>query len=128
MKDNAPLRVLLVEDNRATAVVGEAVLEILGAQCILAVSGQEALEKIWDRNVDIVLMDVNMPILDGLQTTRLIREDEVTRNLSRMPIIAVTAHTMAGDRERCIAAGMDDYLPKPLDPATLEPMLRRYRQ
>src|SRR5205085_11466229 len=89
-------------------------------------SGQQAVDVYRDRgsSIDLILMDVQMPGMDGLETTRVLREME--RGGRRVPIIAVTARAMQGDRDRCIAAGMDDYLAKPIHPVELLAMLKRY--
>ena len=95
-----------------------AILEKLGHRVTIAESGQEALDILAAQTFDIVLMDIQMPGLDGVETTRQIRARE-TGDDHRLPIIAVTAHAMAGDRERYLAAGMDDYLTKPIQRAEL---------
>src|SRR5262249_21014441 len=87
-----------------------------GYQVDVANHGREALEFLELLSYGLVLMDVQMPVLDGLETTRMIRRDARFANL---PIVAMTAHAMSGDRERCLAAGMDGYIAKPLNPASL---------
>ena len=110
-----PLDVLLVEDNPLNRRLGQAMLGRLGHRTAFASNGREALERIQDRRFDVVLMDVQMPEMDGLTATRLIRERESRDGNRRLPIIAVTADAMIDDRKRCLLAGMDDYLMKPLD-------------
>ncbi len=105
--------ILVVEDNRVNQLVASRTLEQMGHRVEIAANGKIALE-ILGRNIyDLILMDIQMPGLDGYQTTAAIRELELEQN-RRTPIIAMTAHAMKGDRERCLAAGMDDYLAKPL--------------
>jgi PAS domain S-box-containing protein len=106
-------RILIVEDNKVNQRLLAAILKKLGHRVTVAGSGQEALDLLGSESFDIVLMDIQMPEMDGVETTRQIRARE--SGLSRhVPIIAVTAHAMAGDRERYLAAGMDDYLTKPI--------------
>ncbi|KAE8313534.1 CheY-like superfamily [Aspergillus transmontanensis] len=85
----------------------------------VAGNGQEALDEFRHQQYDVILMDVKMPVMDGLESTVQIREYERAHGLRHTPIIALTAHAMLGDRERCIATGMDDYLPKPLNQTEL---------
>src|SRR5262249_31453848 len=114
----APLRVLLAEDNVVNQRLVVRLLEKQGHQVTLACTGREALDA-WERdNFDVVLMDVQMPDVDGLEATSLIRVGE-RRTGRHVPIIAMTAHAMKGDRERCLEAGMDGYVSKPVQPAEL---------
>jgi CheY-like chemotaxis protein/HPt (histidine-containing phosphotransfer) domain-containing protein len=123
-----PLRVLLAEDGLVNQKLAVGLLQKYGHQVVVAGNGQEAIEALQSREFDLVLMDVQMPGMDGLQATRRIRAAE-TESHRRIPIIAMTAHAMKGDRERCLAAGMDEYLAKPLKAddlyATIECVLRR---
>jgi signal transduction histidine kinase/CheY-like chemotaxis protein len=108
-----PLRILLVEDNVVNQKVASHMLQKQGHSVITAVTGREALA-IWQiQELDLILMDVQMPEMDGLETTTVIRRQERGRNI-HIPIIALTAHAMAGDRENCLAAGMDGYVTKPV--------------
>jgi signal transduction histidine kinase/CheY-like chemotaxis protein len=116
-------RILVVEDNLVNQQVVAGLLGKRGYQAVTVNDGREALAALAASDFDLVLMDVQMPVLDGLETTRLIRQDERWRAL---PVIGVTAHAMAGDRERCIEAGMTDYLPKPVRPFTLLETIRKY--
>jgi len=109
-------RILLVEDNIINQKVVTTVLRKKGYVVDVACNGEQALERIAQRQYGLVLMDVQMPVLDGLETTRRIRADRLYANL---PIIAMTAHAMNGDRERCLEAGMNAYLAKPVDHAHL---------
>lgn len=108
-----PLRVLLAEDNAINRQLGVRLLEKLGHDVTVAKSGVEAVALWQSRPFDVVLMDVQMPEMDGFEATAAIREREAGAN-RRIPIIAVTAHAMKGDRERCLDAGMDDYVTKPI--------------
>jgi len=110
-----PLRVLLAEDNPVNQEVALRLLERRGHSVIVAENGRQALTAIERHKFDLVLMDVQMPEMGGLEATQLIREKE-KRTGAHLPIVAMTAHAMQGDRERCIAAGMDGYLAKPIDP------------
>jgi PAS domain S-box-containing protein len=114
----APLRVLVAEDNLVNQRVIVRMLENLGHNVTVAADGVQTLAQ-WERErFDVVLMDVQMPELDGFETTRLIRQREYLTN-HWTPIVAMTAHAMKGDRERCLDAGMDDYLSKPIQRAEL---------
>ncbi|MGA9569959.1 MAG: response regulator [Candidatus Acidiferrales bacterium] len=110
-----PLRVLLAEDNPVNQEVALRLLERRGHSVIVAENGKQALTAIERHKFDLVLMDVQMPEMGGLEATQLIRENEKATG-EHLPILAMTAHAMQGDRERCIAAGMDGYLAKPIDP------------
>jgi signal transduction histidine kinase/DNA-binding response OmpR family regulator len=119
-------QILLVEDNPTNQKLALAILAKDHYHAVVADSGQRALELFRERGetFDLILMDVQMPGMDGLETTGAIREIEGGRR--RIPIVAVTARAMQGDRERCLAAGMDDYLAKPIHPAELLALLKRY--
>jgi PAS domain S-box-containing protein len=119
----ASLRVLLVEDNAVNRQLALRLLEKLGYQADVAVNGLEALEALRRRPYEVVLMDVEMPEMDGLETARHIHR--VWPRRERPRIIAMTANAMQGDREICLAAGMDDYLSKPIDPDELSVALSR---
>jgi signal transduction histidine kinase/CheY-like chemotaxis protein len=122
----APLRghrVLLVEDNEINQQVGAKLLADAGVRVDLADNGREALEALRQRRYDIVLMDVQMPVLDGYQATQEIRSDPT---LAHLPVIALTAHAMSGERENCLNAGMDDYLSKPVEADHLYRMVLRW--
>jgi CheY-like chemotaxis protein len=99
----------------------------MGHSATLAINGQEAIDLIREHPFDLVLMDMQMPVMDGLQATRAIRQSEAAGDLTgHIPIIAMTANALTGDRETCIAAGMDDYVAKPLTPGTVSAVLARY--
>ncbi len=107
------LKILLAEDGLVNQKVAVNLLELRGHRVTVANNGQEALNKLENESFDVVLMDVQMPIMDGLEATGLIRQREQVSG-AHIPIIAMTAHAMKGDRERCLAAGMDGYIPKPI--------------
>jgi PAS domain S-box-containing protein len=112
------LRVLVAEDNAVNQQVAAGMLERAGHEPVLAANGREALALLETQRFDLALMDVQMPELDGLETTAAIRERERTAG-GHLPIVALTAHAMKGDAERCLRAGMDAYLAKPLQPREL---------
>ena len=119
-------RILLVEDNEINQMLAMAMLESYGAAVECAGNGREALEKRERASYDLVLMDCQMPLMSGFDATREWRDLEATESSGRVPIIALTANAMAGDRETCIEAGMDDYLAKPFLRADLTRMLLRW--
>lgn len=121
-------RVLLVEDHPVNQKVAQKLLERLGLSVDVAENGEVALDKLGRQAYAMVLMDCQMPVLDGYSATRRLREIESEQGKPRMPVIAMTAHAMSGDRERCLQAGMDDYLSKPLDRQLLEQTLTRWLQ
>jgi len=114
----AILRVLLVEDNRVNQMLAKRLLERQGHQVVLAETGQEAVTAHARQTFDVILMDVQMPVMSGFEATAAIRAAE-SQSTDRTPIVAMTAHAMKGDRERCLAAGMDGYVSKPISPAAL---------
>ncbi len=107
------LSILLVEDNPVNRKVAETILKKRGHGVVIASNGREALEALDKESFDLVLMDVQMPEMDGFEATELIRDRE-KGNGEHIPIVAMTAHAMKGDRERCLAAGMDSYISKPI--------------
>jgi signal transduction histidine kinase/CheY-like chemotaxis protein len=126
--DGLPLQghVLVVDDHPVNAMVAESLLEDLGITCEVAVNGQQALDRLAEKPFSLVLMDCLMPVMDGYEATRQQRAREQTTGAPRIPIIALTANAVGGDREACAQAGMDDYLTKPFDLAQLEEMLLRH--
>jgi len=107
------LKILLAEDNRVNQVLAVRLLEKRGHTVVLVENGKAVLEALRNDSFDLILMDVQMPELDGLQATARIREDEKTTG-KHIPIVAMTAHAMVGDKQRCLQAGMDAYISKPL--------------
>jgi signal transduction histidine kinase/ligand-binding sensor domain-containing protein/DNA-binding response OmpR family regulator len=119
------LRVLLAEDNRTNQKVATIMLERLGHEVLVASNGVEAVQALQGDRFDLVLMDVQMPEMDGFEATRRIRDPQSGVTDPHVPIIAMTAHAMKGDRERCLEAGMDAYLAKPIKPSDLKDILER---
>jgi len=117
-------RVLVAEDNPVNQMVVVRMLELCGVDVHVANNGVEALEKIQSERYHLVLMDCAMPEMDGFEATRRVRQLTSGPTPASVPIVAVTANAMAGDRERCINAGMDDYLPKPISRAELADKLK----
>ena len=117
---------MLAEDNPVNQMVARGMLDWLGCETRVARDGREALDLLAADRFDIVLMDCQMPELDGLEACRIVRERERTQGASRQSIIAVTANAMEGDRETCLAAGMDDYLSKPFSVEQLRTVLERW--
>ncbi len=120
----SPARILLAEDNSTNQFVTLKILESLGYGADVAADGREALVAVSSSSYDLVLMDCQMPEMDGLEATRRIRGTEAEGH--HLAIVAMTANAIQGDRERCVAAGMDDYLSKPVDPARLRATLERW--
>jgi len=112
-ENRPPLRILLVEDNAVNQLVALRLLEKQGHAVTIAANGRRALEALEKDSYDLILMDIQMPEMNGWEATKAIRENEKTTG-EHIPIAAMTAHAMKGDEERCIAAGMDDYLTKPI--------------
>jgi signal transduction histidine kinase/HPt (histidine-containing phosphotransfer) domain-containing protein/ActR/RegA family two-component response regulator len=119
-------RVLLAEDNVTNQIVAEGMLELFGCKVDMAINGKEAVQMVRDQKYDLVLMDCQMPELDGYNATGEIREFEKLTKCTHLPIVALTAHAMSGDRERCISVGMDDYLSKPLRQDQLGAILEKW--
>ncbi len=118
------LRILVAEDNLINQKLAKYMLSNLGHEVTLAANGKEAVESSQNSQFDFILMDVQMPVMDGLEATRAIREREKQSYL-HIPIIALTAHAMKGDRERCLEAGMDDYISKPINYSELMEAIKR---
>jgi CheY-like chemotaxis protein/HPt (histidine-containing phosphotransfer) domain-containing protein len=120
------VRVLVAEDNHVNARLATTLLARLGALVDVAADGREAIQAVRRGAYDLVFMDCQMPEIDGFDATRQIRRLEVQAGRRPMPIVAMTANAMAGDRERCIEAGMDDYLAKPVHREELAAVLAKY--
>ncbi len=119
-------KVLVVEDNAINQLVAEGQLEDFGLQVELADNGAEALKMLADSTYDLVLMDCQMPVMDGFEASRKIRDPQSAVCDQSIPIVAMTANVMRGDREKCVAAGMNDYISKPVDPEDLQKVLQRW--
>jgi CheY-like chemotaxis protein len=119
------LRILVAEDNAVNQRLIVRLLEKRGHRVVLAVDGRQAVEAFNQESFDLVLMDVQMPEMDGLEATTIIREKE-KKTGQHQPIVALTAHAMRGDRDRCLTAGMDGYLTKPIRPQELDQILDSY--
>ena len=127
--DHAACRILLAEDNAINKVVVLNMLKKLGLKADVADNGSNVLEALKRQPYDLILMDCQMPVMDGYEATGRIRSgecDDEAASVSLMPIIAMTAHALQGDREKCIAAGMDDYLTKPVNLQTLTDVLKKW--
>ena len=118
------LNVLVAEDNKINQLLAQSLLKRSGHQCTIVTDGLQAVTAVQRGAFDVVLMDVHMPELDGFEATRRIRA--LPGSLCRIPIIALTADALEGDRKKCIEAGMDDYLSKPIDFDALRQMLERW--
>ncbi|MBI3879768.1 MAG: response regulator [Verrucomicrobia bacterium] len=124
LAERLPLKILLVDDNAINLTVGTKMLQRVGYEPHRVLNGQEAVDATGRETYDIVFMDVQMPVMDGFTATRVLCEKFPREQ--RPIIIAMTANSMVGDREKCLAAGMDDYLAKPLRPETLGAMLEKW--
>ncbi len=123
--DADEIRILLVEDNVINQRMAKRMVENMGYKVDIANNGQEALDMLQERNYDLILLDVQMPVMDGLRTAQKIRIHEMNSD-EHIPIIAMTAHAQKEDRDRCLEAGMDDYLSKPINMKMLEQKLKHY--
>jgi two-component system sensor histidine kinase/response regulator len=119
-------QVLLVEDNRVNREVAYRTLKTFGIKAVVAENGSEAVTAIQNGTFDLVLMDCQMPVMDGYEATKAVREWEQVSGRPRLPIVAMTANAMHGDRERCLAAGMDDYVAKPIKREIVAAALARW--
>ncbi len=123
-----PMKVLLADDGRVNRVVAEGMLQGRGHAVTAAENGRQVLALLENEDFDAVLMDVQMPELNGYETTAAIREAEEQRNGDRLPIIAMTANAMEADRDACLKAGMDDFVAKPIDPRDLYRVLENFAE
>lgn len=117
-------KILVAEDYFINQEVTQDILELMDFTVDVAENGREAIEMFRLKNYDAVLMDIQMPEMDGYEATAKIRELE--GNCRHTPIIALTANALEGDREKCVEAGMDDYISKPIEAVKLEEILRKY--
>ncbi|MYL83534.1 response regulator [Desulfovibrio aerotolerans] len=118
--DHVPLRILLAEDDAVSLMAGRKILEKAGYQVIVAANGWQAVERLAGHDIDLVLMDIQMPVMDGVEATRLIRNSTDLGCKADVPIVAMTACAMTGDKEKFLALGMDGYISKPVDLFTLQ--------
>jgi len=120
-------KILLVEDNQINQMVAMKMLQKIGLKAVLANNGVEALAILSEQSFDLVLMDCQMPEMDGFDATTKIRKLDIkTRHEKPLPVVAMTANVMSGDRERCLEVGMDDYIGKPVQREKLESVLRKW--
>ena len=126
MNSKRKAHILLAEDYKANVLIATALLEEFGYDYTVASNGQEALQLIQNQPFDLVLMDVQMPGIGGIEATQLTREWEKSQHKVHLPIIGITAHALKGDRERFVAAGMDDYISKPFHPDEFKSKLEKY--
>ena len=124
-QSHSHLNILLAEDNSVNQQLARRILEQRGYSVTVAPDGRQAVSTWESGRFDLILMDVQMPELDGFQATAQIRQKEFATGL-RIPIIAMTAHALKGDRERCLESGMDDYLTKPINRMELYSMIEKY--
>jgi len=120
-----PLRILFAEDDAVSLLTGQRILEKHGHTVILANNGEEALQRLSEHDIDLILMDVQMPIMDGVEATKAIRKSTTRSPKSAVPIIAMTAYAMTGDKEKFLAAGMNDYIAKPVDKDSLLAIIQK---
>ncbi len=119
-------KALVADDYIINQELTREMLELMGCDVDVAEDGKTALDKYNDNNYDVIIMDVQMPEMDGYDATKNIREIENTSGKKRTVIIAITANAMSGDREKCLAAGMDDYISKPIKGEILQQKLAQY--
>ena len=125
MTIRSTLNILIAEDNPVNQKVAQLMLQRLGHRTDLAANGQEVLRALENQSCDLVLMDIQMPQMDGLEATATIRTAPRFAAKAGIPIVAMTAYAMAGDRERFLAAGMDDYVAKPVSIEELRAAIER---
>jgi CheY-like chemotaxis protein len=120
------MQILLVEDNRVNQLVASLMLGDMDANVDIADCGKMALEFVSQKKYDIIFMDCQMPVMDGYSATAEIRKLEDAGEINKAPIVALTAHTMQGDRQKCLDAGMDDYMSKPVTEKAFADILRKW--
>ena len=116
----------MVEDDKVNSLVAQRLLENEGYVLVPVFNGQEAIERLRNERFDIILMDVQMPVLDGTEATRIIRSGKAGEDNKDIPIIALTAHAMKGDKERFLESGMNSYVSKPLEIETLNSVIGEF--
>jgi len=119
-------QVLLSEDDPTNQIVAEGILCEFGIKIDIVADGQQAVEAIQNKTYDLIFMDCQMPVLDGYQATKKIRKLENLKMVKHLPIVALTANNMQGDKDICLAAGMDDFLAKPIEPADFFRILKKW--
>jgi CheY-like chemotaxis protein len=119
-------KVLVVEDNRVNSALVVSILESFGAIVTTAFNGQLGVEAVQQQLFDVIFMDCDMPVMDGYEATEHICKYKKQNNIKSMPVIALTARTQSGEREQCLAAGMDDYFTKPVRKSTVLDMLKKW--
>jgi len=124
-KKSEPLRILVADDSKVSRQLALNLLKDLHHEVVVAATGQQAVKAVQEQRFDLVLMDMQMPELDGVEATAKIRDHEKTAG-SHVPIIAVTGEWNKEDRERYLAAGMDDYISKPIEPKELLRVLKKF--
>jgi len=119
------MRILVVEDNRVNQKVAKGILNRLGFQCDIVENGQKALEILKDKVYDLIFMDIQMPVMDGITASKAIRNQNTPVRRHDVPIVAMTAHAMRDSRQKCLDAGMDDFISKPIDPTEVLSVIER---
>lgn len=125
--DPGGMHILLVEDDAVSQFAARRVLEKAGYRVTVAADGSEVLPLVRKHDFDAILMDVQLPVMDGLEATAGVRAETSLGDKSRIPVVAMTAYAMSGDREKFLSAGMDDYIAKPVSASELLDALRRVR-
>ena len=126
IKNHYSARVLLVEDNEVNQLISQAILKRLDCEVTLACNGAEAVEEFLSQSFDLILMDCNMPVMDGFEATKRIRAWEMQNNIRQTPIVALTAHAFDEVKQRCINVGMYEHLSKPFDQDQLRNILQKF--
>jgi len=119
------MRILVVEDNKVNQKVAKGILNRLGFQCDVAEDGQKALDVLKEKVYDLIFMDIQMPVMDGITASKAIRNPETPVRRHDVPIVAMTAHAMRDNRQQCLDAGMDDFISKPIDPTEVLSVIER---
>ncbi len=119
-----PLKILVAEDSELNFILFNEILDTLGLKCDWVINGKEAVEAYLTADYDLIFMDCQMPVMNGYEATKQIRETSVGKK--HIPIIAMTAYAMKGDKEKCLAAGMDEYLSKPLNIKDITDLISKY--